>query len=85
MSSNSAASTVSNQYLRIDPEHHVLEMMRQALQRMPSRRLDVQLLKDRVLLTGTVTTRHDKQNIQEKIRGLSGSREIHNELQVCES
>lgn len=86
MSSNSAAAKVSDRYLRIDPDHQLLEMMHRVLQRMPSMHLDLQLLNDRVVLTGTVCSWHDKQNVQERIRGLSGSREICNDIQVvCHS
>lgn len=72
-----------NPYLRIDTEHHLLDMMRQAVSRLNARDVDIQFDDDAVLLCGTVDCWHDKQRIQESVRGLTGSRFIENNLQVA--
>lgn len=80
MSSNPAQP--STPYFRIDPQHQLLEMMQNAVGRLTSGRVSIEIAEERVMLTGSVRSWHEKQNVQEGIRGLSGRREIRNRLQV---
>jgi len=68
--------------LRVDTEHHLLDMMKQAVSRLNAPHLDIQLDDEAVLLNGTVDCWHDKQRVQESVRGLTGARFIENNLQV---
>ena len=78
-----STSAQSSTYLRIDTEHHLLDMMKTAVSRLNARDVDIQFDDDAVLLSGTVDCWHDKQRIQESVRGLTGSRFIENNLQVA--
>ncbi|MCR9199503.1 MAG: BON domain-containing protein [Planctomycetaceae bacterium] len=77
-----SSPALSNGHLRIDTEHHLLDMMKTAVSRLNARNVDIQFDDDAVLLSGTVDCWHDKQRIQESVRGLTGSRFIENNLQV---
>lgn len=85
MTASSPARPQSSTYFRVDTEHHLLDMMKKAVSRMNALDLDIQLDQEAVLLNGTVNCWHDKQRIQESVRGLSGSRYIENNLRVVAS
>lgn len=76
-----ATSNNSPQVLRVDPEHHTLQLMQVAVARI-SGRIRLDLTSDRVVLSGSVEFWHQKQSLQESIRGLSADRMICNSVQV---
>ena len=80
---NTTASLPSSSVsLRIDPEHELCELMRQAISRFGMPAIDVEVASDAVHLTGVVDSWHAKQHAQECIRGLAGSRAIQNSVSV---
>lgn len=79
------SSPSASPIFRVDTEHHLLDMMKQAVSRLNAHNLDIQLDDEAVLLHGTVDCWHDKQRVQESVRGLTGSRFIENNLQVVGS
>ena len=78
------ASTVpaSGQFFRLDTDHHLQQLMQEAINRLQSGNVDVRLGDDSVVLNGTVSSWHDKQLAQESLRSISRSRVIQNHLQV---
>ena len=83
MPSNVAPSGQSRQYIRLDTEHHVLELMQRAVGRLAGSSVKIRMSGDAVLLSGTVRSWYEKQNIQESIRKFTGHREISNAIDVC--
>ena len=80
--SNSSSPQRSSTFFRIDPEHQLLEMMQATVRRICAAEIQIRLHNDSVLLLGSVNSWYDKQYAQESLRELSGSRMIHNDLQV---
>lgn len=68
--------------LRIDTDHHLQEMMHAAVQRLHAGSIDIELTDNSVLLVGSVSSWADKQSAQERIRSMSSSRVIDNQLLV---
>ena len=75
-------SSTSARQIRVDPEHHLLKMMRCAIGPRYVERVSIQLNQSEVTLTGYVDYWSDKQLVQESLRGLCGSRTIHNHVEV---
>lgn len=71
--------------VRIDTDHHLVELMQSAVDRLHGNRVDVQLCDEYVLLRGSVNSWSAKQSAQESIRRMSASRTIQNDLAVIGS
>jgi len=82
MTGSGSQHSNTGQQFRIDTDHQLHAMMKQEIQRLHGRSIDIRLDKDCVLLSGTVNSWSDKQQAQESIRGLSGSHQIRNDVKV---
>ena len=69
--------------LRIDTQHHVLELMQKAVSRIAGS-VQVQMADEHVFLTGHVDSWHQKQFAQEAIRPHAGDRVICNSVKVTQ-
>ena len=81
-SSSLPPRAMTDQILRLDPQHHLLDLMKSALSRINGPGIDVRILGEELLLTGTVNSWHEKQHAQECIRELSRGRPILNDIRV---
>ncbi|MEQ9409264.1 MAG: BON domain-containing protein [Fuerstiella sp.] len=77
-----ATHPVLGHVLRVDPQHHTLELMQAAVASISAGRVKVRLSDEQVFLTGDVASWHQKQHAQECIRNLSSGRVICNSLEV---
>ena len=73
---------MNERHYRLDPEHHLLELMQTSLRRINRQSINVQLVRDSVLLTGNVGSWHEKQHAQECVRPYSQGRSISNHIRV---
>ena len=73
---------MSHQMLRIDTQHHLLDLMQTAVDRIAGSDIRVQLVRESVLLSGDVDCWHQKQFAQESIRRYTGERMISNDIRV---
>lgn len=81
MSQSRRPFSSADRTFRVDTEHHLVEMMASALKHM-NRAIHVELREEAVLLQGSVDSWAEKQEAQEAIRQMTGSRMIHNCLDV---
>ena len=73
---------MSHPMLRIDTQHHLLDLMQTAVDRIAGSDIRVQLVRESVLLSGDVDCWHQKQFAQESIRRYAGERMISNDIRV---
>ena len=81
---STAAAPPPSLSLRIDTQHHVLELIQKAVSRIAGS-VQVQLADEHIFLTGQVNSWHQKQFAQESIRPHAGQRIICNSLKVVQS
>jgi len=74
-------SSGNGRMLCLDIDHTVEQLMTAAVARISSR-VRVHVDADRVLVSGTVNSWHEKQLVQESLRAVSPSYRISNEISV---
>ena len=79
---NTKATRKSHNIVRIDVQHHALDLMKRAVSRIASGSVDVRVEGGEVVLNGVVNSWHEKQYAQESIRSLTSGRVIRNSVQV---
>ncbi|MEZ6126428.1 MAG: BON domain-containing protein [Planctomycetaceae bacterium] len=82
LSPHDIISPPSDRHLRVDTDHHLCELMQNAVSRLLQGQVEVDVRRDRVLLSGRVCSWTEKQRAQECIRIMAGARVIENHLTV---